>query len=96
MKIKLEHLFPDLDESRIIAGEMKLMRRAGYTYLEYKKNLGKIKELNTHPIMELTENYRSNWKNHILGMAYSRIPFKILCYQQKVQRYLGRPFKCWH
>jgi hypothetical protein len=34
-----------------------------------------MKELNTHPIMELTDEYRSNWKNHFLRMICSKIPF---------------------
>jgi hypothetical protein len=45
-----------------VAAEMKFVRTAGYTHLFCKNNLGTMKELNTQPITEITDNYRSNWK----------------------------------
>jgi hypothetical protein len=33
--------------------------------------------------MEFIVNYRSNWKNHVLWMPHSRIPFLSLHYQPK-------------
>jgi hypothetical protein len=58
-----------------------MWRKAGYVRLDYKKNLDVTKELNTQAIMEFTENYSYNWKNHILRMPRSRAPFQILRYQ---------------
>jgi hypothetical protein len=40
-------------------------------------------ELYTQTIVELVENYGSNWKNHDLRMPLSRIVFQILRYQPK-------------
>jgi hypothetical protein len=63
------------DESRIMAVEIKFIRRmAGYTYLDYKRNSSITKELN--PVMEFTGNYRCNWKNHVLQMLCTSIPFQ--------------------
>jgi len=53
------------------------------------------KESNTKSVMKFTKNDSSNWKNHVLQMLCSRIPFQILCYQSE-RRSLGRPSKCWH
>jgi len=42
-----------------------------------------MKETGTQPIMEFTENYKSNWKSHVLRIPRSRIPFWILRYRPK-------------
>jgi hypothetical protein len=42
-----------------------------------------VKELKTQPVMKFIENYRSDWKNHVLWIPHSRIPSQILHYQQK-------------
>jgi hypothetical protein len=38
------------------------------------------KQINTQPIMESKENYKSNWENNIFQMPHSIIPFQIFCY----------------
>jgi hypothetical protein len=77
-KRRLDHM---LDESRIMAGEIKFMRTASYTYLHYKKNSDIIKEINT-PVMKCTEHYyRANWKNIVLQKHHTRTKFQIPCYQ---------------
>jgi len=43
----------------------------------------------------IIENYSCNWKNQVIHMTYSRIPYHILRYQPK-RRSLERPFKRWH
>jgi argininosuccinate synthase len=64
------------DESRITASEMKFVRRkAGCIGMDYKRNFDLMKELNTQPIMEIMENWRSNWRNYFLRKPLSRIPF---------------------
>jgi hypothetical protein len=45
---------------------MKFMGIAGHIHLDYKNNLGIVKELKTQPVMKFIENYRSDWKNHVL------------------------------
>jgi hypothetical protein len=40
-----------------------------------------MRELNRQQIMEFIVNDRLNWKNHILEMPCSRIPFEMLKYQ---------------
>jgi hypothetical protein len=70
---------------------------AGYTHLGYKNNLDIMKELICNQsIMEFIKNYRCDWKNGVLQMPHSRIPFQILHYQPKGQRFLGRPCCYWH
>jgi hypothetical protein len=53
-----------------------------------------MKELNTQPDMVFVENYRSDWKDHVLRMPRPRIPPEILRYELK-RRFLGRLFKSW-
>jgi len=43
--------------------------------LDCNINLKIIIGWNPQPIMEFTENYRYNWKNHVLQMPCSRISF---------------------
>jgi hypothetical protein len=57
------------------AVEIKFVRRiADCIHLENKRNLDIIKELITQPATEFIENYRANWKNHILHRHHLRIP----------------------
>jgi len=52
---------------------------AGYTNLDYRKDLGILKELNIKLVMEFVENYRSNCKNHVSlknPIPNSLLPFK--------------------
>jgi len=63
------------------------MKTTGYTRLDYEKMSDTINELNTRPIIQLTENYRCDWKSHA-----PRMP----CWRILLQRTsLGRPFRCW-
>jgi hypothetical protein len=48
-------------------------------------------ELNTQPIMELVDNYTSNWMNALL-----RNQFHTLCYEPEGRRSLDRPSKRCH
>jgi hypothetical protein len=43
------------------------------TYLGYESNLDAMNELNTQMIMAFAENYKTNFKKHILRMPLSRI-----------------------
>jgi hypothetical protein len=57
------------DDRKIMAAEMKFIRRmSACTFLDYIRDLDIIKVLRTQPITELIENYRSNWKSHVLQM----------------------------
>jgi len=75
---------------------MEFMRgTTGYTGLDYEKNLDVMKELNIQPIMEFIDNYRHNWKTHVLRVPHS-FPFKIIRFQPEERGSLGRPFTRWH
>jgi hypothetical protein len=76
--------------------EVKFMRTAGYTHLDYKMNLNIMKKLNTPVTTEFPENCITNWKNHDLQMPHSRNPFQILHYQPNGQRSSERSDKHWH
>jgi hypothetical protein len=70
------------EESRIMAAEIKFMKKtACYTLLDYKMYLDIMKKLNAKSVMEFRETYRANFKNHVLQIPRSRIPFQIFCYQ---------------
>ena len=53
-------------------------------------------ELNVHAINEkkITE-YKERWKHHINRMGNGRIPQKILNYNPRAERDIGRPRKRW-
>jgi hypothetical protein len=50
-------------------------RRASHIRLDYEKNLDITRELYVYiqQIMKFVENYRSNWKNHVLQTTCSRV-----------------------
>jgi len=56
-----------------------------------------MKQLNTQPVMEFTENYRSKWADpdhvHVHRMLHSKISLEILGYQPKGRRFLRTSFK---
>jgi len=59
---------------RITAAEMKYMRRkAEYTWTDYKTNTGIAKELNTTPVLDKIQEYRTNWLQHINRMPHIRL-----------------------
>jgi hypothetical protein len=72
-----------------------MRKTAGYTRSDYKNNLDVMKDLNTQPVMEFIDNYRYNWKTHVLRVPHSSIPFILVSYQPKGRRSLGIPFKRW-
>jgi hypothetical protein len=84
------------DERKLISAEMRfLMRTAGYTRWDHKRNEDILTELQVSQITEFIHQYRKNWKEHVDRMSCDRIPKMILKYQPKGKRNLGRPFKRW-
>jgi len=53
------------DGRRITAAQMKYMRRAGYTWTDYKTNTQITKELKTTPILDKLLEYKRNWKQRV-------------------------------
>jgi hypothetical protein len=75
---------------------MKFLRRtAGYTKLDKKRNTEILRELKINPVLEHTEQYSNNWKQHVQRMDRSRIPRQMMTYRPKCKRSLGRPLKRW-
>jgi hypothetical protein len=84
------------DERRLISVEMRfLMRTAGYTGWDHKRNDDILTELQISQITEFIRQYSKNWKEHFDRMSSYRIPKMILKYQPKEKRNLGRPLKRW-
>jgi hypothetical protein len=53
--------------SIITAVEKKVvLRRADYVRMDLNKHLDITESLNTRPVMELMQNYISNWKTRVL------------------------------
>jgi thioesterase domain-containing protein len=74
---------------------MKFLRRtAGYTKLDKKRNTEIIWEVKINSVLEHTDQYRNNWKQHVQRMNRSRIPRQMMTYP-KGKRSLGRPLKHW-
>jgi hypothetical protein len=54
------------DARRILAAEMKYMRRtAGYTWTDYKTNTQIAKEFKINPILEKLQEYKRNWIQYV-------------------------------
>ena len=84
------------DERRLTTAEMRFMRRtAGYSLLDHKRNEDILKELKVDSIIQHTEQYRLNWKEHVARMPSNRLPKLILRYAPRGRRSLGRPKKRW-
>jgi preprotein translocase subunit SecA len=64
-----------------------------YTKLDKKRNREILRELKINSVLEHTDQYRNNWKQHVQRMDRSRIPRQIMTYRQKGKRSLGRPLK---
>jgi hypothetical protein len=63
-----------------MAAEMKFMNRmAGCLHLDHKKEFRHYEETDTQPVM--LESYSCSWKNYVLQIPCSRIPFPIPYYQ---------------
>jgi hypothetical protein len=71
-----------------------MRKTAEYTLLDSIRN-EILEELHTPQKTEFIEKYRRNWKEHVGRMSADRIPKKILQYQPKGKRSLGRSSKQW-
>jgi hypothetical protein len=80
--------------TRITANEMKFLRiTAGYTKLDKKRNTEILRELKINSVLEHTDRYRNNWKQHLQRMDRSSVPRQTMTYRPKGKRSLGRPLK---
>jgi hypothetical protein len=84
----------NLSRTRITANEMKFLRRAtGYTKLDKRRNTEILWEFKVNSVLEHTDQYRNNWKQHVQRMDRSRIPREMMTYCLKDKRSLERPLK---
>jgi hypothetical protein len=82
------------DARRIIAAEMKYMRRtAGYTWTDYKTDTQITKELKITPILDKLLEYERNWIQHVNRMPRNRSPSVMKHYSPVGRRNYGRPLK---
>jgi hypothetical protein len=78
-------------EARTKIAEMKFLRSvAGYKRIEQIRNSKIWEELNIFNLNYKILNFRSQWKNHVLRMEDGRIPKKILTYDPRGRRNIGR------
>jgi hypothetical protein len=79
-------------EARIETAEMTFLKNvAGYKMTDQIRN-SKIREkLNIFNSNDEILHFRSLWKNHVLRMEKGRIPKKILTYNPRRRRGIGRP-----
>jgi hypothetical protein len=54
-----------------------------------------LRELKINSVLEHTDQYRNNWKQHFQRMDRSRFPRQMMTYRPKGKSYLGRPLKRW-
>jgi hypothetical protein len=86
-----------LNNDNITACEMKFMlRTAGYTKWDLKRNEEVLKELKVEPILNYICRYQINWREHVNRMSRTRIPKAVMYYQPWGKRSLGRAMKRWH
>jgi hypothetical protein len=72
--------------------EMKYLNSvAGYTRKKQVRNTKIIEELNIFNLNTKVIKSRSQWKCHVQRMEDRRIPKKILTYNPKRKRNIGRP-----
>jgi hypothetical protein len=84
------------DGTTITAIEMKFLRTAGHRKLDKKRNTEILQELKINSVLEHTDQYRNNWKQHVQRMDRSRIPRQMMTCRPKGKRSLGRPLnKSW-
>jgi hypothetical protein len=82
------------DKTRLTTSEMKFLRKtAGYTLMDHKQNEEIIKELQVAPIINKIQNYKTKCIQHVSRMDDQRYPKKMLQYQPRGKRRLGRPLK---
>jgi hypothetical protein len=73
---------------------MKFLRRtAGYTKLDKRRNAEILRELKINSVLEHTDQYRNNWKEHVQRMDRSRIPQQMMTYRLKGKRSLGKHWR---
>jgi hypothetical protein len=71
---------------------MKFLRKtAGYTLMDHKENEEIIRELQAAPIIKKIQIYKTKWIQHVSRMDDQRYPKKMLQYQPRGKRRLGRP-----
>jgi len=81
---------------RIEAAEMKLLRPlAGYTLYDYKTNEYIRREIQIAGILDMIDEYRRNWFQHLQRMPQNQIPLKSYYYKPQGRRTTGRPKKRW-
>jgi len=81
------------DGRRITAAEMKYMRRAGYTWTDYKTNTQITKELKITSILDKLLEYKRKWIQHVNRMPRKRLPRAMKHYSATGRRNYGRPLK---
>jgi hypothetical protein len=83
-------------EARIETAEINLLRGvAGYKRIDQIRNYNIMEELNIFNPNDKILNFTSQWKNHVLQMEDGRIPKKILTYNPRGRRDIGRVQLRW-
>ena len=73
---------------------MKYMRRtAGYTWIDYKKNVQIAKELKITTVLDKLLEYKRSWIQHVNRMPRNILPRVMKCYSPTDRRNHGRPLK---
>jgi hypothetical protein len=79
-------------EAKTETAEMKILRSvAGYIRKNQIQNIKIREELNIFNLNAKSIKSRSQWKNHVQRMEDRRIPKKILTYNPRKKRNIGRP-----
>jgi hypothetical protein len=73
----------------------QVRRAAGHSLWDHGRNEEVMKRLHTPQITEFIEKCRRNWEESVGRISGDRIHKKILKYQLKGKRSLGRPRKRW-
>jgi hypothetical protein len=88
--------FTKKQEARIETVEMNCLRSvAGYKRRGQKRNSKIMEELNIFNLNDKILNFRSQWRNHVLRMEDGKNPKKILAYNPRGRRDIGRPQLRW-
>jgi len=84
-------------KSRIDSTDLKFIRRRTKIHIARQKTIQDILlELKINPVVKKIENYRDEWKKHVLGNGQQqtdRLPHVIMKYQPCGERSEGRPLK---
>ncbi|KAJ4431590.1 hypothetical protein ANN_20189 [Periplaneta americana] len=70
-----------------------LMRTAGYTLLDRKRNEEILEQLEVESVEEKISRYKLNWLDHVRRTENSRIPKIMMQYKPRGHRRPGRPFR---